>query len=90
MAQLVVRNLEDIVKEKLRQRAALHGHSLEEEVRQILRVSVREIPRRREPPPEIPAEFGLGTRIANLFRGRGLDFEIPEFDEPIEPATFDE
>ena len=37
MAQLVVRNLEDEVKAKLRRRAAAHGRSMEEEVRAILR-----------------------------------------------------
>ena len=39
MAQIVVRNLEDDVKEKLRRRAAAHGCSMEEEVRSILRAA---------------------------------------------------
>ena len=37
MAQIVVRKLEDEVKEGLRRRAARHGRSLEAEVREILR-----------------------------------------------------
>ena len=37
MAQFIVRNLEDDVKACLKRRAALHGHSMEEEVRQELR-----------------------------------------------------
>ncbi len=37
MASLTVRNLEEPIKELLRIRAAHHGHSMEEEVRQILR-----------------------------------------------------
>ena len=40
MASITVRNLEDSVKKKLRMRAAKHGHSMEEEVRQILRAAV--------------------------------------------------
>jgi plasmid stability protein len=40
MAQLVVRNLDGDVKERLRERAAKHGHSMEEEVREILRAAV--------------------------------------------------
>ena len=36
MAQLVVRNLDEEVKAKLRRRAAAHGRSMEEEVRAIL------------------------------------------------------
>ena len=42
MAQLVVRNLDDEVKAKLRRRAEAHGHSMEEEVRAILRDAVKE------------------------------------------------
>lgn len=37
MASLTVRNLEEPIKELLRIRAAHNGHSMEEEVRQILR-----------------------------------------------------
>ena len=35
MAQLVVRNLDEEVKAKLRRRATAHGRSMEEEVRAI-------------------------------------------------------
>ena len=37
MATLTIRNLDDPLKAKLRVRAAEHGHSMEEEVRVILR-----------------------------------------------------
>ena len=37
MASLVIRNLEDGLKERLRIRAAQHGWSMEEEVRVLLR-----------------------------------------------------
>lgn len=40
MAQLIVRNLEDEVRNKLRDRAQTHGRSMEEEVRDILRAAV--------------------------------------------------
>ena len=40
MASLTIRNLEEPIKELLRIRAAHHGHSMEEEVRQILRAAV--------------------------------------------------
>jgi antitoxin FitA len=39
MAQLVVRNLEDAVKRRLKRRADKHGRSMEEEVRDILRAA---------------------------------------------------
>jgi plasmid stability protein len=82
MAQLVVRNLEEKVKTRLKRRAARHGRSMEEEVRDILRDAVKNEGRHRA---------GLGTRIARRFTGRGLDFEIPEWrGEPARPAKLDE
>lgn len=71
MAQLVVRNIEHDVKTRLQKRAKRHGRSMEEEVRNILRDAMR-----REDRPTA----GLGTRIANRFRGIGLKDgeEIPE------------
>jgi plasmid stability protein len=82
MAQLVVRNIESSVKARLQRRAKRNGRSMEAEVREILRNVVNE--------PEPPAK-GLGTRIAAMFKGKGLDFDIPEFrGYPVKPATFDD
>ena len=72
MAQILVRNLDDAVKETLRARAREHGRSLEEEVRVILTESVKDPSASTEP------EFGLGTRIAQLFAGIDEPLEIPE------------
>jgi plasmid stability protein len=84
MAQLVVRNLEEDVKTRLQKRAKKHGRSMEEEVRDILRAAVAKENR--------PIE-GLGTRIANRFKGIGLK-EGEEIQEwrgfPIRPAEFEE
>jgi plasmid stability protein len=83
IAQLLVRNLEDSLKTRLQRRAKRHGHSMEAEARDILRNALRE----REKP-----SGGLGTEMANMFRGIGLkegeeiveihDFnmEIPDFE----------
>jgi plasmid stability protein len=82
MAQLVVRNIEQSVKTQLQRRAKRHGRSMEEEVREILRRAASE----KEKP-----SAGLGTRIASLFRGQGIDFDIPELrGYTIEPLKFDE
>jgi antitoxin FitA len=82
MAQLIVRNLEQSVKAHLQQRARRNSRSMEEEVREILRQAVSE--------PKVPAE-GLGTRIVALFKGKGLDFEIPELrGYPVKPINFDD
>jgi antitoxin FitA len=80
MAQFVVRNLETQVTERLKRRAKRHGRSMEEEVREILRNSVKQEDR--------PAG-GLGSRIAALFRNAGLREDIPELrDIRIEPVDF--
>jgi len=81
MAQVVVRQLEDEVKERLRQRAVRHGRSMEEEIRVILRDAVQD---------DAPSE-GLGTQIARLFSDLDAPFEVPELrGSPVRPAVFDE
>jgi plasmid stability protein len=84
MAQLIVRKIEDEVKDKLRRRAKRHGRSVEEEVREILRdATKREGQKNRR----------LGTEIAQLFRRAGLKpgEEIRELREiEIEAADFEE
>jgi antitoxin FitA len=81
MAQVVVRNLDDAVKRKLQRRAARHGHSMEEEIRDILRDAVM---KERKP------RKGLGTEIAELFKGIELDEPIQEFRGfDIKPPKFD-
>lgn len=74
MAQVVVRNIEEDVKTKLKQRAAQHGWSMEEEVRQILRNATRIT----EPP-----SGRLGSRIAQRFHEVGLAEPLPELHQPI-------
>ena len=70
MAQFVVRDIEDEVKARLKRRATRHGHSMEAEVRQILRDAVKTAPRREGP--------GLGSRIAARFTQVGLIAPLPE------------
>jgi plasmid stability protein len=81
MAQFVVRNLEEEVKARLQRRAARHGQSMEEEVRDILRDALKE---------DDSPTGGLGTEIASLFTKVGLEADIPELrGQVIRPATFD-
>jgi antitoxin FitA len=83
MAQLLVRNLDDDVKARLRVLAAEHGRSMEEEVRAILRQAVE---------AERPRTPGLGTRMAARFAKNGLrDGEtIPELRGDLRSVEFDE
>ena len=52
MATLTIRNIDSKLKEKLRVRAARHGHSMEAELRQILRDAFSGAGR-REPEPNL-------------------------------------
>jgi antitoxin FitA len=84
MAQILVRNLENEVKTRLQRLAKRNGRSMEEEVREILRDAAKNERNHRK---------GLGTEIAELFRGIGLapgeeieelhdlKLQIPDFDE---------
>ena len=82
MAQFVVRNLADAVKARLQRRARQNGRSMEEEVRDILRVAVND----EDTPPA-----GLGTEISALFAKTGLDSDLPELrGHSIHPASFEE
>jgi plasmid stability protein len=80
VAQLVVRDLEDSVKEKLRRRAASRRRSLEAEVRDILRAAVARF---------ASDERHLGSRIASRFAGLGTTRDFPELrGHPARPARF--
>lgn len=70
MGQIIIRNLDDDVKARLKERAGRHGRSMEEEVRQILRNSLK---------GDGQPVARLGSRIAVRFSGVGLDEELPEF-----------
>ncbi len=82
MAQFVVRNIEDEVKKQLQRRAIRHGRSMEDEVRDILRNAVKDESQHRT--------AALGTEIAALFAGIGLDADIPELrGHALKAPTFD-
>lgn len=74
-------DIDDDLLQKLEERARRNGHSTDEEVREILRNAVKS---------DGSAPVGLGTRLAERFRGIGLDEEIPELrGYPVEPIEFD-
>jgi plasmid stability protein len=80
MAQIIVRDLEDDVKARLKRRAARHKRSMEEEIRHILRNAVKEQNR--------PVEK-LGSRIAARFARVGLADDVEELrGESPRPAQF--
>jgi plasmid stability protein len=96
MAQLIVRKLDDDVKERLKARAKKHGRSLEAEARAILEHAAN-----GEPPSAVAAkkEKGFGTLMHERFKHTGFtDEEYEEFErrlaemrsEPFKPIGFEE
>ncbi len=80
MATLTIRNLDNETKKKLRQIAAKHGHSMEEEARRILNRAVHQAEQK-----------GLGTSIVEEFAAiGGVELELPA-RSPVRPApSFEE
>ena len=69
MASIVIRKLDEDVKQRLRMAAARHGCSMEEEARRILSSALI----------VEDSERGLGTRLHELFADLE-GFELPERD----------
>jgi plasmid stability protein len=77
MASITIRQLEETTKRKLRMRAALHGRSMEQEAREILKA---ELSKAEGQPKDI------GQAIRDLFAPfGGVELKIPP-REPIPEA----
>ncbi|MBK1707391.1 FitA-like ribbon-helix-helix domain-containing protein [Halochromatium glycolicum] len=79
MGTLTIRNVDDVIKTNLRRHAAEHGHSMEEEVRSILR---REL-------MAPTADSGLGSRLVSRFQDVTEDLSLPERSLPRTPIHWD-
>ncbi|MBE0493596.1 MAG: plasmid stabilization protein [Thiomicrospira sp.] len=74
MASITIRNLEEELKTNLRIIAAQHGHSMEEEVRCILRQVIGQ---------HAPVEKGFGSKLKAKFEDAAADsFNLPERQPP--------
>ncbi len=81
MASMTIRDIDDRLKAKLRVRAAHHGHSMEEEAREILRAALSA--------PRVDHGSLVDRIRARIEPLGGIDLEF-EPREPIrEPVTFD-
>lgn len=80
MGSITIRRLDDELKERLRRRAASHGRSMEDEVREILRTSLA----RKEGDPENLAEC-IRSRFEPL---GGVDLDQPERESVREAPAF--
>jgi plasmid stability protein len=81
MSSITVRNLDEAVKNSLRVRAARHGWSMEQEVRQILQQTVA---------PEQVGAISFAERINSRFVGlQGDSLPIPPRQIARTPPVFD-
>jgi plasmid stability protein len=80
MASITIRNLDEALKARLRVQAAVHGRSMEDEARDILRTALN-----REPAQPVNLAAAIRARFAPL---GGV--ELPEMSrEPMrEPPDF--
>jgi antitoxin FitA len=82
MSSITIRNLDPKIKERLRVRAAEHGHSMEAEARRILQTALTE--------PALPPGLNLYERVrAHFTRLGGVDLELPDREPTLEPPGFD-
>ncbi|WP_280561757.1 plasmid stabilization protein [Chromohalobacter sp. 48-RD10] len=79
MASITIRNLDEQVKTQLRMEAARHGHSMEEEVRIILRSALSQ-----------PQKEGQGSRIRERFAAAGgVELEVPARSDKLRAPDLD-
>ena len=82
MSSITIRNLDPKIKERLRVRAAEHGHSMEAEARRILQTALMG--------PALPPGRNLYERVhARFARLGGVDLELPDREATREPPGFD-
>ncbi len=81
MASLTIRNLDDPLKARLRVQAAVHGRSMEEEARVILRAALN-----RDRPPAGNLYESIRARVA---QSGGFELELPTREPTREPPIFE-
>ncbi len=82
MSSITIRNLDQAIKERLRIRAAEHGHSMEAEARSILQTTLTGAAKKQG--------RSLYDRIHDRFAAiGGVDLELPPREPGREPPRFD-
>jgi plasmid stability protein len=82
MTSMTIRNVDDRLKARLRVRAAQHGHSMEDEVRDILRAALA-----REPARTASLVESIRARIEPL---GGIELEFAAREPIRAPVLLDE
>jgi plasmid stability protein len=82
MSSITIRNLDPSIKERLRVRAAEHGHSMEAEARRILQTALTVAGRK----PARNLYDRIHARFAPL---GGVELELPSREPTRDPPRFD-
>ena len=82
MGSITIRNLDDSLKSRLRVQAAVHGRSMEDEARDILRTALS-----REPGRQRNLAAAIRARFAPL---GGVELPVIPRDDMRAPPAFDE
>ena len=82
MGTLLIRNLDDSIKETIRVRAAEHGRSMESEARAILEEGVAKSQRQE------PREHPYWTIRRAVEKYGGIDLELPPRESARQPPDF--
>jgi plasmid stability protein len=82
MSSITIRNLDPALKDRLRVRAAEHGHSMEAEVRRILQGALKG----QSQPPAANLYERIRARVDPL---GGIDLELPPREPTRDPPRFD-
>jgi plasmid stability protein len=81
MSTLTIRNIDPVIKDKLRVAAATHGRSMEEEVRSILRTVLN----------QTTVSKGVGSRVHARFAALGdMDLILPDRADTPRAASLTE
>jgi plasmid stability protein len=82
MAVMTIRNIDEAIKNRLRVRAALHGRSMEDEARDILRSALS---------TDLPLPGNLGESIRKRFAALGgVELPVTPREPAREPVSFEE
>lgn len=80
MASMTIRNIDDQLKTRLRIQAAMHGRSMEDEARDILRAALS-----TEPAQDVSLVEAIRARIEPL---GGIELELPPREVIRPPEDF--
>ena len=85
MASILIRNLPETTKQRLRIRAAERGHSMEEEARGLIERGLT--------PDQKPYDGGnwvddMLARMRAIDGGQGVELVIPDYEAAYEPIDF--